>query len=174
MKKKLIVATMLMALVAGASAQNYNASIGGTVGSMYGVTFKGFFLPVDGLGLVADLGVNLFEPVGKGGGWGTAYTFELNPNILYQGEIASWGWGDLAWFAGGGLSLGLLNGIDAPAQACIGKFGVNSLGGAEIALSSVPLAFSADFRPGYGLGFSKNTTASFFDWKVVASVRYIF
>ena len=64
MKKKLMVATMLMALVAGASAQNYNASIGGTVGSMYGVTFKGFFLPVDGLGLVADLGVNLFEPVG--------------------------------------------------------------------------------------------------------------
>lgn len=41
------------------SAQNYKHSIGGTVGSMYGVSYKGFILGVEHLALQGDLGVRL-------------------------------------------------------------------------------------------------------------------
>ena len=208
------------------SAADYTHSIGGVVGSMYGVSYKGFIFGVDGLALQADLGVQLMSTAGS-----TSYvekydgtkvsdadgnlrklpvfTFVANPNVLYQSNIASWGFGSLDWYAGGGLSIGLMkqNGTgfeekhnnswysypsayafadaDGKADPVLGKFGVNAVAGVELGLSSVPLAISFDFRPGYGLGFysgknsndSKWTTSetfNFFDWTLAVGVRYCF
>lgn len=153
------------------------------------------------------------------------FTFELNPNLVYQMKITEFGAGSLSWFAGGGLSIGMMksgstnpdaymdeNGnkknfwwamsqrVDVPDGEGTkkedyidlqGKFGINAIGGVEFKLASLPLAFSLDFRPGYGLSFRSDeaetysltqeretvkvhTTDNFFDWKLVAAVRYCF
>ncbi len=108
------------------------------------------------------------------------WTLELNPNLVYQNIITDFGWGDLSWFAGAGLSLGfgrytnsageyVYEGETYPikegdydrygdkdehsAGPFSGKFGLNAIGGVELGLSEVPLVFALDFRPGYGLFF---------------------
>lgn len=171
MKKKMLVAVMLIAAIAANAQNDYKVSLGATVGTLYGASYKGFIFGVDGLALAADLGVNLFAPAMEGGSFG-AYTFELNPNVEYQGAITSFSAGNLSWFAGGGVSLGLMSPLEY--NNVVGKFGVNAVGGVELGLNSVPLALSFDFRPGYGLQFNKYGSGSFFDWKLVLSVRYIF
>ncbi len=82
-----------------------------------------------------------------------------------------------------------------------GKIGVNAVVGIDINFNNVPLVLSFDFRPGYGMGIkrtetvdfdfdiddydpfefdysdftTKNTTLiHFFDWKLVAGIRYRF
>ena len=180
--KKLFIAVLALVLAMPMFAQKpYDHSIGGTVGTMYGFSYKGFI--TDNLAIQADLGVNLLTTAGstkfKGGGsvsWqnGDFYTFEANPNLLYQNSINSWSWGGLDWFVGGGLSLGLMHGIAVTGGRPDGKFGLNGAGGVEIFWNNIPLAISTDFRPGYGLGFgTKDVTTHFFDWKLVVSVRYI-
>lgn len=155
------------------------------------------------------------------------FTFELNPNLVYQMKITDFGAGSLSWFAGGGLSIGMMkygadkynngdwaywdekenghnfwwamshqrevpteDGTGTEKEDWIplqGKFGINAIGGVELKLNSLPLAFSFDFRPGYGLSFysedsyneqqekvKAHSTTSFFDWKLVAAIRYCF
>ena len=58
MKKTLLAAALLLGALT-VSAQDYKHSIGATVGSMYGVSYKGFIFGVEGLALQADLGVKL-------------------------------------------------------------------------------------------------------------------
>lgn len=155
------------------------------------------------------------------------FTFELNPNLVYQMKITEFGAGSLSWFAGAGISIGMLKSGSTNPDAYMdengnkknfwwamsqreevptedgtgtekedmiplqGKFGINAIGGVEFKLASLPLAFSLDFRPGYGLSFRSDetetysmtqeretvkvhTTDNFFDWKLVAAVRYCF
>ena len=117
MKKLLLAAVLLLGTIT-MSAANYTNSVGGTAGTMYGFTYKGFVFGVDGLALQLDLGLNLPALAGKmimktGNNkmkydfmFGDFLEFQLNPNFVYQSEISSWGWGSLDWFIGGGLSLG--------------------------------------------------------------------
>lgn len=175
MKKKLFIVLVALLTTATINAQNdYKASIGGTIGTLYGASFKGFFLPVNNLALQADLGVNLFAAAGNGGSF-SAFTFELNPNILYQDLIKSWSEGSLSWYAGGGVSLGLMEGLGRYSSNYVwGKFGVNAAGGVEWSFSGIPLSLAFDFRPGYGLRFDSDYNWSFFDFKIVAAARYRF
>ncbi len=150
------------------------------------------------------------------------WTFELNPNLIYRSSIAEWNFGGLSWFVGGGISLGfgkytntdgkwsyegeqgyiyegtydhygdkLIRPTYGPLS---GKFGLNAIGGVELALSSIPLTFGIDFRPGYGLFFdhfsedgveeygdetitwkeSGNIYHNIFDWKLGITARYCF
>lgn len=123
MKKKLFIAVMLLGAMT-MSAADYTHSVGVNVGSQYGFSYKGFIFGVDGLALQVDLGARLEKTVGswksimKGDGSSTTskskfkeapvYTFEVNPNILYQKECCSFNGGSLSWYAGGGISLGLM------------------------------------------------------------------
>lgn len=130
MKKSLFVAAFALLFAASVSAQGeYTHSIGGTVGTMYGVSYKAL---LSNIAIEVDLGVNLLGSVPytmvtkwDGGsskvkssdfpsGWYDTfyYTFEANPNVMYQGLAKSWGWGSISWYAGGGLSLGLITYID--------------------------------------------------------------
>ena len=191
--KKSIFTLMLVALATGVMAQGYTHSVGATVGTLYGVSYKGFIIS-DNLALEVDLGVNLMStPVSStmtylgtktttSGTWNGCYTFEVNPNILYQAGIANWDFGGLAWYAGGGVSIGFIDDIKYSGNPSF-KWGVNATGGVELKLSSVPLAISFDFRPGYGMytdsaddggGNKISIASSFFDWKLAAGVRYTF
>ena len=207
MKKTFFSALMLLFTLT-VCAQDYTHSIGVNVGSMYGVSYKGFIFGVDGLALQADLGVrlgitskavsgNFYVKVGGTNTHATYselwcdpvyFTFEANPNIIYQSNIASWDFGSLDWYAGGGVSLGLMKWADNwgnISKADVdGKFGINAIGGLELGFSGAPLALSLDLRPGYGLMFGNDKDnelgtetrwdASFFDWALVAGLRYCF
>ena len=124
MKKTLLAAALLLGALT-ISAQDYTHSIGATVGNMYGVSYKGFIFGVDGLALQADLGVKISN-YGKAATITTRvdgnsntnsgtfansqdyFTFEVNPNVVYQRDITSGGWGKLSWYAGGGISIGMM------------------------------------------------------------------
>ena len=135
--KKILSVLLLSIAVLSASAADYKHSVGINVGSTYGASYKGFIFGVDGLALQADLGVQLMTTSGsykmtaKYDGNKVAdvdgklrnlpvFTFVANPNILYQSNIASWDFGSLDWYAGGGISLGLMKqlktGFDAYAD----------------------------------------------------------
>lgn len=206
--KKVILSAMILLGTLTLSAQDYVHSIGVNVGSMYGVSYKGFIFGIDGLALQADLGVRLGTTSSavsgnvtmKANGQSSTksfskfdynpvyFTFEVNPNIVYQQPITDFGWGSLSWFAGGGVNVGMMKWADEwghmnkKENKVGGKFGINGLGGLELGFSGAPLAMSFDFRPGYGLyfdsekkdGVETRTTASFFDWAMVLGLRYCF
>ena len=190
--KKVIFGALMLVFVISASAQNYKASLGINVGSFNGLSYKGFV--TDHLALQVDLGVNLEctygqvdlytdgGVIGNANGQQTFYTCEINPNLLYQAEILSANAGTLSWFAGGGLSAGMMNALDVKKSHPIFKWGLNGTGGIEFQLAQAPVAFSFDLRPGYGMSayaiknVSPRTTAvnSFFDWKMAVGIRYVF
>ena len=200
MKKILVSLLSAMVCLASAFSANYHHSVGGTVGTDYGFRYKGFFGGTSGLGIQADLMVRISN-MGKNwtnhsryngnttttkvkNGWNMAYwTFEASPDIFYQGAIKSWGWGSIDWFAGGGMSLGMMKTLDWGSvvrdvfgsygydydydwdygeyqdgyrDKVNGKFGVNAMLGVEISFAKIPLAVSTEFRPGYGLLFGTN------------------
>lgn len=182
MKKYISLALLCFATLC-LSAQNYKYSVGGMVGSMYGVSYKGFVFGMDHLALEADLGVRLMSTAAGNGNYTgsmSMYTFELNPNVVYQNTIAEFDEGRVDWYAGGGLSLGLCGDL-YPLRVdnyvyyspVLGKFGLNAIAGAEVVFDA-PVDLSLDFRPGYGVAFNDNYHVSFFDWALVASVRYRF
>lgn len=181
--KKYILSVLLCVAALSLSAQDYKHSIGGMVGSMYGASYKGFVFDVEHLALQADLGFRLMASAGGNGTYTgpiDIYTFEINPNMLYQNTIGEFDEGRVDWYAGGGLSLGLCSNLystrvgsyvhNAPVQ---GKFGLNAIAGAEIVFDA-PVNLSLDFRPGYGVAFNDNYHVSFFDWALAVSVRYRF
>lgn len=191
MKKVLFGAAMLIIAIS-VSAQSYKASLGVNVGSFNGLSYKGFL--TDHLVLQVDLGVNIEGTygqvdfytnegvVGNTHGVQSFYTCEINPNLMYQSEIKSSDAGTLSWYAGGGLSAGLMNNLNIKRSHPVFKWGLNGIGGIEFQLAKAPVAFSFDIRPGYGMStysiktIDGRTTAvnSFLDWKTVVGIRYVF
>jgi hypothetical protein len=155
------------------------------------------------------------------------WAFELAPNFVYQKNITSTDWCDLDFFVGGGFTLGYaklisgriksveyaeyIKGVETDkekyetneplgfedAALDFGKFGINAIGGVEMAFKGAPITLGIDFRPGYGLLFAGNDkeykerqeeykelfnaeysetplTYNFFDWTLAATVRYTF
>lgn len=62
----------------------------------------------------------------------------------------------------------------ASSPAVSGKFGINAVVGAAYHFAAVPVVLALDFRPGYGMGFTKYGASHFFDWKLAFAVRYAF
>lgn len=175
----LIIALLAASAVTAVAQQPYKHSIGLSVGSFEGVSYKVFL--TDEVALQTDLGFRMLSTQAGSKGYVAHvgfWTFEANPNALYQANITGWNWGGLNWYAGGGLSLGLARDFASYADYNYnytwGKFGINAIGGLELGLDDAPLAFSFDFRPGYGLLFDSDVTMSFFDWALVVGIRYIF
>jgi hypothetical protein len=179
MKKTIItLAILLVSVASGIKAQApYKKGIGVNILSLEGVSFKMFF--TDNLAFQADLGYKWTVTSETNSGFRISYsvhTLEVNPNILYQKNITDWDFGQLDWFAGGGLSLGYAFGTGYGGyygRGSAGKFGINAVGGAELSFHNIPLAVQMDFRPGYGLLFNKNSL-SYFDWGLNISARYTF
>lgn len=162
----------------------YKNAIGIKVGSMEAFTYK-TFLKKD-LALEVDFGFRFgnqyaYRYDGNPVKYYKNYpfwTFEVNPNLLYQAGIRQWGFGGLDWFVGGGLSLGgaqrMYEFKDYYTTSVTGKFGLNAMAGLELAFYEVPLAVALDFRPGYGMLFSSDFVGAYFDWAFCLGVRYTF
>lgn len=204
--KRIFICLLLAAATLSVAAQEYTHAIGAQAGGFNGFSYKGFILPVKGLAIQADLGFRLaamgpLVAITKSwDGYREHYndnihrsdfywTFEMNPNIVYQGNIAHFGDMSLSWFVGGGTSLGMMRVAETyygryHYGRLAGKFGLNTIGGAELSLGNIPLNFTFDFRPGYGLGFcgrqwsedgyvlNPAEDVSFFDWSISAGVYY--
>ena len=173
--KLFFVGLFMITSVNVATAQSYKMGIGAVVGMMNGVSFKAFFS--ENFALKADLAYKYTIAATNVDGmhfYGGANTFELNPNFIYQKNITSFGVGNLDWYAGGGVSIGMAFAHYGYVygSAIAGKFGTNAIGGVELKFN-FPLAIDFDFRPGYGLTF-RNGTGSYFDWAITASARYCF
>ena len=174
--KVLFIGLVLVALGTTTYAQApYKHSIGGVIGTFYGVSYKTFAFS-EKLPLQVDLGTKMSF-------WGgLRWGLDVNPNLMYQQPISNIG---LHWFAGGGVSLGYafrrgghyLLDYDYNYRGYYGygygRFGVNAIGGVEYKFK-FPLTVQADFRPGFGLLFRKNDTNPYFDWGVAVSARYAF
>ncbi len=190
--KRLFVILAVAFSTLGAAAQSYENSIGAVVGTMDGISFKTFIL--DNLALQADVAfkylvtgsasyVTTTDHVSvtlKGNSTFEGYIFEVNPNLMYQTFFADAANTRLAWFAGGGISLGVgeQGTVDFAQETISGKFGINAMAGIEWVFKKFPMAISVDARPGYGLFFDHepNITnhAHVFDWGLLAGVRYLF
>jgi hypothetical protein len=165
MKKIFITLTILASSMMLVNAEApYKMGVGATVGSLEGFSFKTFF--GSHFGLQADLGYTWWDA-----------TVGANVNLMYQAPIKNWDAGRLDWYAGGGLSAGYILWYGG------GKVGVNAIGGVEWTFSSIPLALSADFRPGCGIGFggrysvsgvnvANRSTFAYFDWGFNIGCRY--
>ncbi len=179
MKKSLVVALMALSTLT-ISAANYTHSVGAVVGSRNGVQYKGFILGIDHLALQADLGINLLQTqFGREGIPSyseSAWILEVNPNLVYQSTLATWGFGDLDIMTGGGLSLGMRSNLEGYKYGYLynGKFGINALVGIELGFNDMPLVLGFDFRPGYGMTFQDEYGRSFFDWSLNVGLRYCF
>ncbi len=176
MKKFYVVLASVLCL-ASLNAAEYKHSIGAEVGGLNGVSYKGFIFSNPNLALQADLAVGVFASGFVQGGYYSgfsAWDFTANPNLVYQGDIAK----GFSWFAGGGVNLGMMNGLKDRRGHVDGKFGINALAGVEYKIANAPVTVGIDFRPGYGLWFGNyrdvSYNYSFFDWKLAASVRYCF
>lgn len=132
MKKSFFLAAFALLFAASVTAQGeYTHSIGGTVGTLYGVSYKAL---LSNVAIEVDFGVNLLGAIPyttvtkyEGGekvkmkssdipsGYRNYFyfTFEANPNVMYQGLAKSWGWGSISWYAGGGASFGGITTTDA-------------------------------------------------------------
>ena len=182
MKKILMLCVAVMMAATSMKAQH---EIGGIVGGMNGLSYKYWFS--DALALQADLAVGLTEAyysVNEGGitvtGSKGVYDFTINPNVLYHFDLVS----NLKLYTGGGISFGLMDNLKKPAGyngKVGGKFGIDAVVGLAYELDAVPLVLAFDFRPGYGLGFSKfddgfggsgTVKTHYFDWKLAFAVRY--
>lgn len=213
MKKVLFIAMALLCIVnvnAAGSRRNsrsgsseYVHSIGFKVGNELGLTYKGFIFGVDGLALQADLGFKMMssptksvaslegETLKENFDW-SVWTFEANPNVVYQKSVASVGRGSLCVYGGGGVSLGVghdLAILSVGETPFYGKFGINAATGLELVFNKFILGL--DFKPGYGLAFSKKYYVSsgifgidsfmvdvdshlrhFFDWSVGLTFKW--
>lgn len=174
MKKILTLCVLALTIATTAKAQ---FEIGGVVGGLNGASCK-YWLS-DKLALQADLAVGLTQAAGGiyyKGNHGPDfnqgfYDFTLNPNVAYHFDLPE----NFQLYAGGGLNLGLVSYIEnTDPQGISGKFGINALAGVAYNFADYPIVLAFDFRPGYGLGFTKSDAAhlSFFDWKIAVAVRY--
>ncbi|MDL2311752.1 hypothetical protein LJC68_02600 [Bacteroidales bacterium OttesenSCG-928-B11] len=177
LKVNVLVYTILLTLFLGhpAYAQGpYNHSIGGVIGNLNGASFKMFFS--DKVALQADFGFKFGNSYRYKYTYGYNYytlsqmifftSLELNPNVLYQGDITQWDFANFYWFAGGGASIG------CALNPTAFKFGLNAMGGVELTFRDMPLTVQADLRPGIGFVTRKGADP-FFDYAFTLSARYV-
>lgn len=166
--------TICLAVVLGAatvSAKEYKHSIGLVAGSGIGVQYKAMitknFTIIEEFGYLGSLAA-------AGNGFTVPTLGAVNQLVLaYQTKPLAEGQGiKLHVYAGGQIKAGY---IDMGAAG--GIIGVGAAAGLEANMKSAPIAFSFDFRPGYGCILGSNGaggTGAFhaFDWSLNLGVRY--
>lgn len=175
--KKIFFAALALLVAGTAMAGENKHSIGLTVGSLNGITYKYFF--TEKFALQNDLVVGFQATAGGEQGDSdldhktiSTVEFVYNPNALYHLSLGSTG---LNMAFGGGLSIGIgrpyyyrywdgdyressydswfgYTKRETPKMG--GKFGINAFAGIEYPMPSAPVVFAFDFRPGYGVMFA--------------------
>ena len=176
---KKILSLCVVALVAlSVSAKPYNNSIGLVGGSGIGIQFK--TMVTDNFTIIEEFGyLGSLCAVGQMNGMSiNASTLGAMDNLVlaYQAKAAEGQGIELDWFVGGQIKVGYAGqylGYN------IGVIGLGAAAGIEGIIQNAPIAFSFDFRPGYGCAFGGDgyggiTAMHLFDWTLNLAVRYKF
>ena len=199
--KKIFVLFAAAMMAVTVSAQH---EIGGIVGGLNGVSYKYWFsnslaIQADlAVGLTEAASGSNIEGHYYSSHYGV-WDFTINPNVLYHWQLPA----NFKIYCGGGINFGMMNNLPvrysdygypyyAPAKydpsdyldfdpyayastpAVSGKFGINAVVGAAYHFAAVPVVLALDFRPGYGMSFTKWGAGHYFDWKLAFAVRYAF
>lgn len=175
MKKVLTLCVALLVAATTISAKDYKHSLGMVAGSGIGVQYK--TMVQDNFTLIEEFGyLGSFAAATNGGSMPTIGA--VNDLVLAYQANATEGQGiKLDWFVGGQLKAGYLD-----FGAAGGIIGVGAAAGIEANMTNAPIAFSFDFRPGYGCVLTDNTAwggtgvgvGHVFDWTINLGVRYTF
>lgn len=165
---KKIFTLLLVALMAvGVYANDYKHSIGLYGGLGIGVQYK--TLLTDHFTIIAETGVNL--NLDDGTGVGIMGLPVADAVFAYQTKSLAQGKGiKFDIYAGGHVKMGydIRN---------AGVFGFGAAAGFEANMTNAPIAFSFDFRPGFGMLFDDGSgvgTYPMFDYSFNLGVRYTF
>ena len=172
MKKILTLFVAFLLTATMVSAKDYKHSIGMVGGLGVGAQYK--TMVMDHFTIIAELGYFTCPDGGTGAYAGVPIA---NGVFAYQTSPLAEGKGiKLSVYAGGQTKLGyVLDEWDG-----LGLFGLGAAAGIEANMTNAPIAFSFDFRPGYGMTFGKNyfgggmTANHMFDYSVNVGVRYTF
>ena len=152
------------------SDKPYNMSIGMVAGSGIGVQFKD--MVTDHFTLIEEFGyLGSFAAAGDGFSVATIGAVD-NLVLAYQAQCAEGQGIRLDYFVGGQIKGGYLGGG-------AGVIGFGAAAGIEAKMKNAPIAFSFDFRPGYGCLLGDDGTGNIgafhvFDWTLNLGVRYTF
>ena len=152
------------------SKKAYNMRIGMVAGSGIGVQFKDMI--TDHFTIIEEFGyLGSFAAAGNGGRMSTIGAVD-NLVLAYQAQCAEGQGIRLDYFVGGQIKGGYLEGGS-------GVIGFGAAAGIEAKMKNAPIAFSFDFRPGYGCilgndGMGNIGAFHTFDWTLNLGVRYSF
>ena len=159
---------------AAKSGKPYNYSIGIVAGSGIGVQFKEMVM--DHFTIIEEFGY-LGSLCAAGANGANVPTLGAIDNLVlaYQAKAAEGQGIQLDWFVGGQIKGGYLGNTGFGSA---GLIGLGAAAGIDAKMKSAPIAFSFDFRPGYGCMLSNwggNVGAAhLFDWTLNLGVRYAF
>ena len=152
------------------SDKEYTHSIGVVAGSGIGIQYKkmvsAHFTIIEEFGYLGS-----FAAAGNGGRMSTIGAVD-NLVLAYQAQCAEGQGIRLDYFVGGQIKGGYLEGGS-------GVIGFGAAAGIEAKMKNAPIAFSFDFRPGYGCilgndGMGNIGAFHTFDWTLNLGVRYSF
>ena len=196
MKVRNLLLALLM-VCGSLGAQEYHRSIGATLGSLNGLSYK--YWATEGFAIQVDIGFQIIATktgsvMVKGPDlvynepFVSSITYmggQLNPNFMWQGELTD----NLYLNLGGGFSADIIRSRDMKFLSDIGipveyqnntamKFGINAFLGLEYTFDA-PVNLSLDFRPGYGQEYDNIAAGykyyiGFFDWNLCLGIRYRF
>ena len=171
MKKILTLCVAVLVAATTVSAKDYKHSVGLVGGLGVGAQYKTMLM--DHFTIIAEMGYFVCPDGGEG--WGYTGAPIANGVFAYQTGALAEGEGiKLSVYAGGQTKLGyVFDEFDG-----MGLFGVGAAAGIEANMTHAPIAFSFDFRPGYGMTFGKVgrgiATYHMFDYSINVGVRYTF
>lgn len=164
--KKIISLLLVVMTAATLSAKKYQHSLGMVAGLGIGAQYK--LMVLDNFALIEEFGYFTCPDGNKGVGYGGAIN---NLVLAYQAKGTEGQGIELDWYVGGQIKGGYV-------IADAGLIGIGAAVGLEANMKQAPIAFSFDFRPGYGCilaNWGGGTNALHMcDWSFNLGVRYTF
>lgn len=166
MKKILFFALALAFGAMSVNANEYKHSVGMVAGLGIGFQYK--TMVTNHFTIIDEFGY-FMNPDGINGGYAGAID---NLVLAYQATAVEGQGIRLDWYTGGQIKAGY-------GQGGFGVAGVGATAGIEANMKNAPIAFSFDFRPGYGCIFGSTgvggmAAAHLFDYSFNLGVRYTF
>ena len=172
MKKILTLCIAILVAATTVSAKEYKHSLGMVAGSGIGLQYKTMVQPH--FTIIEEFGY-LGSFAAAGDGFNVPTLGAVNDLVLaYQAKGTEGQNIQLDWYVGGQIKAGY---VDFGAAG--GIIGVGAAAGLEANMKNAPMAFSFDFRPGYGCflgddGLGNVMAGHVFDWTINLGVRYTF
>lgn len=168
--KKILMLCVAVITAMTMSAKQYEHSIGVVAGSGIGVQYKSMVM--DHFTVIEEFGYLGSLCAAGNGGFTTPLLGAVDNLVLaYQAKAAEGQGIKLDWFVGGQLKAGYVGQAGA---FDAGVVGAGAAAGIEANMTNAPIAFSFDFRPGYGCVLMNGGAGHVFDWTLNLGVRYTF